>query len=113
MTAADDRDAVEILLDGVTDDMTPFRDTIYALVEPDVDVIAALVSLCERHEIQLTELSFADVSVFDGTGIAPADTDREAFLSQVELLPDRHSAFAGCEIVLVDLHSEEVGTYGL
>jgi len=107
--------AYEVLVEGVNEDARPYRDTLYLLVDPDVEVVPALLGVCERNEIGLVELAWAEPEVFTGSGTVPAATSeatRQAFLSKVELLPDTFSPFGGAATAFIELDDPAVEPYG-
>jgi hypothetical protein len=84
---------LELIVDGVNSDGDAYRDTLYLLVDNGIDIFDAVRSLCERHDLELTQLAEADTGCWTGSGLTPAHLDRATFLEQVTVLPTISDAF--------------------
>lgn len=98
--------AVEVIIDGVTDDLQTYRDTLYFVADGDVDVAAEIDRLVAEHGLSRTTVWDAPEEAWDESPLTPAHLDRDTFASLVTLVPHFTEAFGQLEQVWLDLDDE-------
>lgn len=96
--------AYEILVDGVTDDLSSYRDTYLLLAPVDVDVTERLAAALRTHagdDASWQALLELDVAAFEDVGLIPACSDPDLWLEHVVVCPNLNDAFGRCETVFL------------